>query len=50
MSFQSIPILDYSLIKCGRREEFVDQLRAAITDVGFCYLKSPPVEKVNHIL
>jgi isopenicillin N synthase-like dioxygenase len=44
-NFQSIPILDYSLLSTERRDEFVLQLRNALINVGFLYLSNPPVDK-----
>ena len=44
-NFQSIPLLDYSLLSTDRREDFVLQLRNALINVGFLYLSNPPVDK-----
>jgi len=44
--FSSIPILDYSLVSSsqpGDREAFINQLRHALINVGFLYLKNHPV-------
>lgn len=44
-NFSSVPILDYSLINSGRREEFILQLRHALINVGFLYLSNAPVDQ-----
>lgn len=44
--FSSIPILDYSLVSSsqpGDREAFINQLRHALINVGFLYLKNHSV-------
>lgn len=44
MNFQSVPILDYSLLSNSEsRSIFIEQLRHALINVGFLYLKNPPV-------
>jgi isopenicillin N synthase-like dioxygenase len=41
MSFTSIPILDLDLARIpATKSEFLDQLRNALIEVGFMYLKS----------
>lgn len=41
MSFTNIPILDLSLARSeGTKPEFLDQLRHALLEVGFLYLKN----------
>ncbi len=41
MSFESIPILDLSLAKDpAAKPQFLDQLRHALLEVGFLYLKN----------
>ena len=41
MSFDSIPILDLSLARNpATKPEFLDQLRHALLEVGFLYLKN----------
>lgn len=41
MSFDSIPILDLSLARDpATKPEFLDQLRHALLEVGFLYLKN----------
>lgn len=42
--FSSVPILDYNLVKTGRKAEFTAQLRHALINVGFLYLAHPPVD------
>ena len=44
-NFESIPILDYTLVSTDREDEFILQLRHAIINVGFLYLQNPPVDK-----
>ena len=42
--FSSIPILDYTLLASPEtRAEFVSQLLAALTNVGFFYLSNAPI-------
>jgi len=44
--FSNIPVLDYSLISSshpGHREVFISQLRYALINVGFLYLKNHTV-------
>ena len=38
----SIPVVDYELIKQGRKPEFLKQLRHALSDVGFLVLANAP--------
>lgn len=41
MSFDTIPILDLSLARdSATKSEFLDQLRHALIEVGFLYLKN----------
>jgi isopenicillin N synthase-like dioxygenase len=41
MSFESIPILDLSIAKDpATKPQFLDQLRHALLEVGFLYLKN----------
>lgn len=43
-NFQFVPVLDYSLLSDpATRSTFIDQLRHALINVGFLYLKNPPV-------
>ena len=44
-NFSSVPVLDYSLIASGKKDEFTSQLRHALINVGFLYLANPPVDK-----
>ncbi|KAH8118970.1 hypothetical protein DFH11DRAFT_1685995 [Phellopilus nigrolimitatus] len=44
-NFSSIPVLDYTLLSTGRKDEFISQLRHALINVGFLYLLHPPVDK-----
>ena len=44
-NFSSVPVLDYSLIASGKKDEFISQLRHALINVGFLYLANPPVDK-----
>ncbi|KAF8331405.1 uncharacterized protein EI90DRAFT_3154637 [Cantharellus anzutake] len=50
-NFSSVPILDYPLIRHGRKAEFVELLRHALVNVGFLYLLNSPVEEtlVNRV-
>lgn len=43
--FTSIPTLDYELLSTNRKEEFIASLRNAVVNIGFLYLKNPPVDK-----
>ena len=43
-TFDRIPILDYSLLTTGRKDEFVSQLRHTMIFVGFLYLANTPIE------
>ena len=43
-TFNRIPILDYSLLTTGRKDEFVSQLRHTMIFVGFLYLANTPIE------
>ncbi|KAF7981354.1 hypothetical protein HWV62_33811 [Athelia sp. TMB] len=43
-NFSTVPTLDYALVSDpARRPEFVSQLQHALINVGFLYLKNPPV-------
>lgn len=42
--FESIPILDYSLVKTDKKQ-FLDDLQYALVHVGFLYLKNSPIPK-----
>ena len=44
-NFSEVPILDYSLIAAGKKEDFIRQLQHAVINVGFLYLSNPPVER-----
>ncbi|KIY49092.1 Clavaminate synthase-like protein [Fistulina hepatica ATCC 64428] len=45
-NFSSVPILNYELAQDpGRRQEFIEQLRHALINVGFLYLSNPPVDQ-----
>ncbi|KIO27277.1 hypothetical protein M407DRAFT_192791 [Tulasnella calospora MUT 4182] len=39
-----IPIIDWTLIENGQKDQFLSQLRHAFVVVGFAYLKNPPVD------
>ena len=44
-SFQSIPILDYSLsLSNATKPEFLKKLRHALLEVGFLYIKNTSVD------
>lgn len=45
--FTSIPILDFTLLSTGHKDEFISALRNAVIHVGFLYLKHPPLDKSN---
>ncbi|EGN95387.1 hypothetical protein SERLA73DRAFT_186333 [Serpula lacrymans var. lacrymans S7.3] len=45
-NFSSVPILDFALVSDpARKPEFILQLRHALINVGFLYLKNPPVAR-----
>ncbi|KAF8311842.1 iron/ascorbate oxidoreductase [Clavulina sp. PMI_390] len=44
-TFDSVPVLDYNLIRDGNRDEFIKQLRHVLVNVGFLYLANPPIDK-----
>ncbi|KAF5348157.1 hypothetical protein D9756_010755 [Leucocoprinus leucothites] len=47
-NFSSIPILDYSLLsEPSSRETFINELRHALINVGFLYLKNHPVPQAT---
>lgn len=46
-NFESIPVLDYSLLTTGRKTEFIAQLRHALINVGFLYLSNSPVDRAT---
>lgn len=46
-NFESVPILDYTLLSSGRKDEFISQLRHTLINVGFLYLAKPPIAKVD---
>ena len=45
--FTAIPILDYELLLTGKKDEFIAALRNAVVNVGFLYLRNPPIDKSN---
>ena len=51
-NFENVPVLNYSLIRSGHKDEFISELRNALINVGFLYLSSPPVDQdtVNSLL
>jgi isopenicillin N synthase-like dioxygenase len=56
-NFSSVPVLDYALLSDeAGRNTFITQLRHALTNVGFLYLKNHPVRHeivdnlVNHYI
>ena len=44
-NFDSVPILDHNLIRDGHKDMFILKLRNAAINVGFLYLKNPPVDR-----
>ncbi|KAG8960707.1 hypothetical protein FRC03_006251 [Tulasnella sp. 419] len=42
--FTSVPIIDYKMIAHGEKGQFLKDLRQAFVNVGFCYLKNPPID------
>ncbi|KAF7973261.1 hypothetical protein HWV62_38745 [Athelia sp. TMB] len=45
-NFSTVPVLDYALVSDSvRRPEFISQLQHALINVGFLYLKNPPVAR-----
>ena len=45
-NFSTVPVLDYALVSDPvRRPEFISQLQHALINVGFLYLKNPPVAR-----
>lgn len=49
-TFSSVPVLDYSLIQNGQKEQFLAELRHVLVNVGFLYLANPPINDVGRQL
>jgi isopenicillin N synthase-like dioxygenase len=50
-NFTAVPVLDYGLLSTpATRPEFLQQLRHALVDVGFLYLRNPPVPSVARLI
>jgi hypothetical protein len=48
-AFHTVPILDWKLVESGHKDQFLLELRDCLINVGFLYLKNPPVDPVMTI-
>ncbi|KDQ17215.1 hypothetical protein BOTBODRAFT_648452 [Botryobasidium botryosum FD-172 SS1] len=44
-NFSAVPVLDFTLLDRGKKDQFIAELRHAVVNVGFLYLANPPVSK-----
>lgn len=47
--FQTVPVLDWKLVDSDEKAQFLLQLRDCLVNVGFLYLKNPPVDPVTNV-